>query len=594
MKKFFFNLLSSFVGAWIALVLFVVALVIVGVGMLGKVGSKSTAKITDKSVLVLNLEGEISETEPDVSALEVLQLINEGKDTRQTLQTIVNALEEGADNKSIKGLYIKCNGAEASPATLNVIRTALEKFKESKKPVYAYGDALTQGDYYVACAADSMFMNPQGMINLHGVYGITPYMKGLFDKFGITFDVFRVGTYKSAVEPYTMTEMSTPARAQLDTLYNEIWTTIKGGIAKSRKISASLPDTLINRDNITFCSGEFVKKSKLVDALCYERTMDERIAAAIGVDKKELNFVSASTLEAMWNAKKIGSVKNSIAVLYAVGAINDHADEGINFETIVPIINELAEDENVKGLVLRVNSPGGSAFGSEQIWEALEGFKKSGKPYAVSMGDYAASGGYYISCGAQRIFADPLTLTGSIGIFGLFPQLQGLVSGKLGVNMELVATNPSAVFPNPYKPMTDVQREAMQEYINRGYELFVNRCAQGRKMPVEKIKTVAQGRVWSGLHAKQIGLVDELGTLDDAIAWVKKEAGLKDFARINYPENSNTMQALMRQLNSVKAATLLTGNSEVYDFAAPFAPYLLNILHRSPIQARMVDLQIKM
>ncbi len=596
MKKFFFNLLSSFVGAWIAMVLFVGVLVVLGFAIVGRMGSQKSVQLSANSVLVLDLEGEISETEPDVSALEVLQLLREGKDTRQTLQSVVSALEEGAFNKSIKGLYIKCNGAVASPATLNAIRGAIIKFKESKKPVYAYGDMLTQGDYYVASVADSLFLNPQGMVMLHGVYGITPYYKGLLDKLGVSFEVFRVGTYKSAVEPFTMTEMSAPARAQLDTLYNEIWNTIKGGIAQSRKMPAGMPDTLINRDNVTFRGGDFVLKSKLVDALCYERTMDERIAKAIDVEKEDLNFISVSGLESVSGFKnlKASASKNQIAVLYAVGEIVDKSDEGIDFERLVPVITSLAEDDNVKGLVLRVNSPGGSAFGSEQIWEALEAFKKSGKPYAVSMGDYAASGGYYISCGAQRIFADPLTLTGSIGIFGMFPQLQGLVSGKLGVNMEVVATNPSAVFPNPFKPMDDSQRAAMQDYINRGYELFVGRCAAGRKMSVARIKEIAQGRVWSGWHAKQIGLVDELGTLDDAIAWVQKKADIENYSRVNYPVGEKTMQALMRQINSAGASLLFRNESGLQELAAPAAPYLLKLLRRSPVQARMIELQIRM
>lgn len=591
MKKFFFNLLSSFVGAWIALVLFTAVAVVLVFALIGSLSAGgSSTSITDKSVLVLNLEGEIDESEPDVSPLEMLQLVGTGRDTRQTLSTIETALAEGAADKHIKALYIKCKGASVSPATANAIRNAVVKFKKSKKPIYAYGAFYTQSDYYVATAADSIFLNPEGMVDLHGVYGVTPYFKGLLDKVGISFEIFRVGTYKSAVEPFMLTEMSAPARAQLDTLYTEMWTTLRQSIASARKVTPAAVDSLINRDYVTLRPSEFVMKARLVDALCYERTIDDRIASALGTEKKKISYVSTSEMASASSVSSLGSAssKNQVAVLYAVGDIADGAKDGINYEAIVPIVTELAEDDNVKALVLRVNSPGGSAFGSEQIWEALEAFKKTGKPYAVSMGDYAASGGYYISCGADRIFADPLTLTGSIGIFGMFPQVQGLVSGKLGVNMELVATNPAAVFPNPFAPITEPQRAAMQAYIEHGYALFTSRCAAGRKMSVARIRQIAEGRVWSGTHAKQIGLVDELGGLDAAIEWVAKKAKLDDnYTRVNYPQNDATWRTIMRQMESDGAAALLMRNYGIGGLNDATASIVLRLIGRSPVQARM-------
>ena len=328
----------------------------------------------------------------------------------------------------------------------------------------------------------------------------------------------------------------------------------------------------------------------MVDSLVYERTIDAKFAALTGQDVDDVNYVSTSTLVKQVPWSTAYDSKNRIAVLYAVGEINDVSQEGINYHNLVPIITELADDDNVKGMVLRVNSPGGSAFGSDQIGEALDYFQSKGKPLAVSMGAYAASGGYWISAGADKIFANPLTITGSIGIFGLIPNVKGLAD-KLGVNPQTVSTNPNAQFPNLTESMTDEMKGVMQQYVNRGYEDFVGRVAKGRKMTVPAVKRIAEGRVWDAVSAKRIGLVDSIGSLNDAIEWVASKAKILDKYNVAaYPEykpsfwdmlpsNLSSMTAMRRMLEPKPEEMMIMKMRE--------------LLRREKIQARMADIKIE-
>lgn len=525
LKKFFLNTLSSFVGTWVALVLFGIVSVIVTIGILARFqDSEPTGDVKKHSVLTLELQGQIIESEVPTS-LDYTSIVAGNIEKPQTLNVIVEGLKQAATNKDIDAVYIKCGAAVAPPATFNAIRDALIEFKKSGKKIYSYGDAFTLGTYYVASVSDKVYLNPYGEIAIQGLGSTSMFFKGLLDKLGVEFQVVKVGTFKSAVEPYISSEMSEPARAQLDTLFGSMWEFMKDGICKYRKeLTPSEIDSLVN-NGLMFSTAEEAVESGFVDALAYERSMDEKIADYINVDKKKLNYVSLSTLVGQVPWTDAYSSKNRIAVLYATGEIVDGASTGINYQKLVPIITELAEDDNVKGLVLRVNSPGGSAFGSDQIGEALDYFQSKNKPLAVSMGDYAASGGYWISCCADKIFADPLTITGSIGIFGLIPNVKSLTD-KLGINPQSVSTNPAANFPSLYKPMDSKQLSMMQKYVDNGYERFVNRVAKGRKMSPEKVKVIAEGRVWNAMKAKEIGLVDSLGSISDAIEWTAKKANI--------------------------------------------------------------------
>lgn len=590
LKKFFLNTLSSFVGAWIALILFGVVGVIVAVGLVvGMHGTEEVASVKKHSILTLELSGSIVESETP-SSINYTALMSGGIEKPQTLNVIVEGLKEGADNKNIDALYIKCGAALASPATLNAIREAVKEFKKTGKKVYAYGDVYTLGTYYVASVSDKIFLNPYGEIAIQGLGSTSMYLKGLFDKLGVEFQVVKVGTFKSAVEPYISTQMSEPARAQLDTLFSTMWDFMKDGICDNRKkLSGSEIDSLVN-NGLMFSTADFAAKSGFVDEVVYERVMDERLAKLIDVDKKKLNFVSPSTLIGQLPWTDAYSSKNNIAVLYATGEIVDGASTGINYQKLVPIITQLADDDKIKGLVLRVNSPGGSAFGSDQIGEALDYFQSKKKPLAVSMGDYAASGGYWISCGADRIFADPLTITGSIGIFGLIPNVKGL-SDKLGINPQSVSTNPAADFPTLFTPMDEKQLSIMQKYVETGYDRFIKRVATGRKMTEAKVRQIAEGRVWNAMKAKEIGLVDELGSLKDAIEWTAKKADIYSKYDVSvYPVYEPSFWDVI-SMGDIEAVRMMKAVSDG-DFDEAGMHIARKILSRSRILARMPEFEV--
>ncbi len=590
LKKFFLNTLSSFVGAWIALVLFGVVGVIMAVGLVvGMHGTDEVASVKKHSILTLELSGSIVESETP-SSINYTALMSGGIEKPQTLNVIVEGLKEGADNKNIDALYIKCGAALASPATFNAIREAVKEFKKTGKKVYAYGDVYTLGTYYVASVSDKIFLNPYGEIAIQGLGSTSMYLKGLFDKLGVEFQVVKVGTFKSAVEPYISTQMSEPARAQLDTLFSTMWDFMKDGICDNRKkLSGSEIDSLVN-NGLMFSTAEFAAESGFVDEVVYERVMDERLAKLIDVDKKKLNFVSPSTLIGQLPWTDAYSSKNNIAVLYATGEIVDGASTGINYQKLVPIITQLADDDKIKGLVLRVNSPGGSAFGSDQIGEALDYFQSKKKPLAVSMGDYAASGGYWISCGADRIFADPLTITGSIGIFGLIPNVKGL-SDKLGINPQSVSTNPAANFPTLFTPMDEKQLSIMQKYVETGYDRFIKRVATGRKMTEAKVRQIAEGRVWNAMKAKEIGLVDELGSLKDAIEWTAKKADIYSKYDVSvYPVYEPSFWDVI-SMGDIEAVRMMKAVSDG-DFDEAGMHIARKILSRSRILARMPEFEV--
>lgn len=593
LKKFFLNTLSSFVGAWLALVLVVVSSMILLFGMIGSgIASEmgDAEQLKSKSILTIDLSGAISERE-SATAPDLTSLVQGDLSKPQNLNVIVEALAEAARNRDITAVYLKCGALEASPAACYTIRRAVLKYKESKKPVYAYADTYTMGTYLIASAADRVYMNPQGMMEMQGMSSTVLYYKDLLDKLGVEFQVVKVGTFKSAVEPYIMNSMSDPARAQMDTLLGNMWGVIKKNISETRKgVTPEEIDSLVSKAYISFAPAKTSVEAGLVDSLVYERTINAKFATLTGQDVDDVNFVSPGTLvkQIPWSTA-YGS-KNRIAVLYAVGEINDVSQDGINYHNLVPIITELADDDNVKGMVLRVNSPGGSAFGSDQIGEALDYFQSKGKPLAVSMGAYAASGGYWISACADKIFANPLTITGSIGIFGLIPNVKGLAD-KLGVNPQTVSTNPNAQFPSLTESMTDEMKGVMQQYVNRGYEDFVGRVAKGRKMSVPAVKRIAEGRVWDAVSAKRIGLVDSIGSLNDAIEWVASKAKILDKYNVAaYPEykpsfwdmlpsNLSSMTAMRQMLEPKPEEMMIIKMRE--------------LLRRERIQARMADIKIE-
>lgn len=580
MKKFIYSFLGTMAGIWVSVILGTM-LIFLTIGVFATSSVNTTAvSVKDDSILHIKLEGVVVDRETPVA---IMDQIYGNTSVTVNLNQLVDAIYAAKDDKKIKGIFLDCHGASLGLAQAQTIIAALEEFKKSSKWIYSYADSYTQGDYYIATVADSLFINPIGMIDIHGLSSTTIYFKDFMDKLGIEAQVVKVGTYKSAVEPFILNEMSEANREQQNHFLANIWRYMNQEIAKRRPVSADSINAWADRFLFTQ-STEFYKKSHLVDGVKYRHQVLDMLASKTGKAEKPglISFGDyAGTVPSP--LKQAGRNKKNIAVLYALGDITENDTDGIASERLVPVILDLAKNDEIDGVVLRVNSGGGSAYASEQIWEAFEQFKKiSGKPFYVSMSDMAASGGYYISCGANKIYAEPLTLTGSIGIFGIIPNLKPLLKDKLGVNTATVSTN-SGAMPNLFEPMTPEQRGAMQNYVNTGYELFVSRCAKGRKRSVDQIKAIAEGRVWDGQSALKNGLVDKLGGLQDALADMTKELGGDRYCIKEYPDVKVKWWEMLLSLDTELESTVKTSDLAT---ASEYLKAFRNIRNLSPLQAR--------
>ena len=555
MKQFFKYVCATVVGIILVVVIITILSIMSLVGM-ASMGSV-TANVKDNSVLVIQLEGSINERSEENP---FGNLLGNAALTDQGLDDILQAIERAKTEPKVKGIYIESGTfAGAMPASLQAIRRALLDFKKEGKFIVAYGDVYTQGAYYLCSAADSVIVNPQGLIEWTGLSSSVTYYKDLLDKVGVDMQVVKVGTYKSAVEPFLLSEMSDANREQIETYDNEIWSEMTKAVSKSRGISEAKLNELAD-SMMLLREATLYKKEKLVDKLAYSDAVQQTIANMMKVDSPDdYNTITVKDLAGIANNEPKGFSGDVVAVYYAVGDIVDESTSEWNYEPeivgkkVIKDLQKLADDDDVKAVVLRVNSGGGSAYASEQIWHQVMNIKTQ-KPIVVSMGDMAASGGYYISCAADYIYAEPTTITGSIGIFGMFPNAGELLNDKLGVHFSTVKTNQFADFGDISRPFTEQERAIAQRYINKGYELFTRRCADGRKMKQDDIKKIGEGRVWTGIHAQQIGLVDELGGLDAAIAKAKKLAKLDEASVMNYPAKSTILEQLMEEMQGTSYA----------------------------------------
>ena len=504
-------------------------------------------EIEKNSVLLLDFNGALEERAEE----NPLASIMNGDIETYGLDEIIAAIKEAKANKDIKGIYLQAGVVEsASSASLEEIRSELESFKESGKFVVAYGDQYSQGLYYLATVADKVILNPQGSISWHGLASTPIFYKDLLEKVGVEMQVFKVGTYKSAVEPFIATEMSDANREQISELLASTWDELLTAVSASRNVPKETLNEYADRF-MDFCPAQEYVECGMADTLLYKDGVLDYLKSLTGVAADdELNLV---TMEVMRNRLKENSMleeaagKSKIAVYYAFGEIDGSTsslEEGINSKKVIKELRELREDDDVKAVVLRVNSPGGSAYGSEQIWREVT-LLKAAKPVVVSMGDYAASGGYYISCAADCIVANKTTLTGSIGIFGMFPTAEKLLKDKVGLDFDVVKTNRMADFGEMSRSFRPEEAAVLQEYINNGYALFLKRCADGRGVTVDDIAKIAEGRVWTGSKAKEIGLVDELGDLDKAVEIAAQKAGLARYCVKAYPESIDFIEKLM-------------------------------------------------
>lgn len=562
MKDFLKFTLATVTGIIISsVVLFFISILVV-FSMVSS--SESETQVRKNSVMMLDLNDTLTERSQE-NPLDFLM-----KEDYKTygLDDILSSIRKAKENEDIKGIYIQATSLGAGFASLEEIRDALKDFKESGKFIVAYGDTYTQNLYYLSSVADKVLLNPQGMLEWRGLAATPMFFKDLLEKIGVEMQIFKVGTYKSAVEPFISTEMSPANREQVNVYLSSIWGQITSSVAESRNLSVEALNKEADRMLMFYPAEESVKNG-LVDTLIYKNDVRDYLKNMVGIDKDDNMPVLG--IQDMINVKKNvprDKSGNVIAVYYAYGEIDGGSsastDEGINSEKVIKDLRKLKDDENVKAVVLRVNSPGGSAYGSEQIWYAVNQLKKE-KPVIVSMGDYAASGGYYIACNADTIVAEPTTLTGSIGIFGMMPNAKGLTE-KLGVNFDVVKTNPYADFGNLTRPMNDGEKGLMQMYVNKGYELFLTRCSDGRGISMEELDKIAQGRVWTGSTAKELGLVDELGGLDKALEIAIAKAGVDAYTVMNYPKKEGFLESLMNTNpgNYIKARMLNGKMNDVY------------------------------
>lgn len=555
------------------------------VSMAGMIASEGmSSPIEKKSVLRITLKGSITERAGEENPLSKLG----GETTQQiALDQALQALEKAAKNDKIEGIYMEGGILSAYPAEVQELRQALLKFKKSGKWIIAYADTYSRSAYYLCSVADKVYLNPIGMLDWSGLSSNPMFFTGLMKKLGIKMQVFKVGTYKSAVEPYIAEQMSDANREQVSSYQQSIWNNMLKDVAKSRKTTAEALNSLA--DSLTILSGpEASVKGGLVDKLCYQDEVKKILKNKAKMEEDEsLRFVSIS--DVALSEELNDKVDDEIAVYYAYGEIKEDITGGFAQESAITSkqmtkdLQELREDDDVKAVVLRVNSPGGSAYASEQIWREVQLLSKE-KPVIVSMGALAASGGYYISCGANKIFAEPTTLTGSIGIFGMIPDATELLTDKLGLSFDVVKTNAHSDFGAMGRPLNESECRLMQAYINQGYELFTGRVAQGRKMSQDSVKAVAEGRVWTGEQAMKIGLVDKLGNLNDAIAAAAKAAKIEKYSVGRYPEPAPWFASLLQE----KKADYMDSQmrSALGEFYPAFS-LIRNLKNQDAIQARM-------
>ncbi len=583
MKDFLKYVLATITGIIVLGLIMGIFFVISLVGLAAS--SASTVPVEKNSVFTFMLSGQVDERVQEDFVAQLSGQVSEN----MGLDDIVTSIKKAKENEDIKGIYIEAGLFSVdAPATAHAIREALLDFKKSGKWIIAYGDSYTQTEYYICSVADKIYMNPQGMVDWHGLAANPYFLKDFLAKFGVKYQLCKVGKYKSAPEMMTADKMSEPNREQVTAYMTGIWKVMLKDVSDSRKIPVDSLNAYADRF-VALAEQSDLVKMKLVDKLMYTDEVKGEIKKLLKIDADE--DINQLSLSDMINVKGVKEKGDEIAVYYAYGDIVDSETESliqqehsIVANTVCKDLEKLANDDDVKAVVLRVNSPGGSAYASEQIWHAVQ-MLKAKKPVVVSMGGYAASGGYYISCGANYIYSEPTTVTGSIGIFGMFLDASGLLTEKLGVKFDEVKTNKHAAFGTMARPFNEEEMALLDQYIGRGYELFRKRVADGRKLSVDAVEEIAQGRVWLGNDALGIKLVDAIGSMDDAVKKAAQLAKLSEYKTKGYPEPTDWFTQLLDMtskssyLDEQMRATL----GEYYE---PFR-YVKNINKQNAIQARL-------
>ncbi len=584
MKDFFKNVLATAVG--VLLVGFITGFFMV-VSLVGMALSQSeTAPVADNSVLVLRLTGSLSERAND----DVLASMFGDRIPKLGLATMTEAIRQAKESDKVKGIYIEAGAfAPDSYASLAAIRRELEEFRKAGKWIVAYGDSYTQGAYYLASVADKVYLNPQGQVDWHGLGSEPVFVKDLLAKLNVRMQVAKVGTYKSATEMFTGEKMSDADRQQTTAYLTGIWQNVVSAVGKSRSLTAQQLNAYAD-SLVSLAAPQDYVRMRMVDGLLYTDQVRQAVKKKMGLSPDdEIPQVSMSDLLAAGPEDKKG---DEIAIYYAVGDIVDGVvampsrESVIDAQKVCADLQDLAKDKDVKAVVLRVNSPGGSAYASEQIWHQVMELKKV-KPVVVSMGSYAASGGYYISCPANWIVAEPNTLTGSIGIFGMFPDVSGLLREKLGLKFDEVKTNKYALFGTRSRPFTADELSHLESYIDRGYKLFRQRVADGRRLKVDQVEQVAQGHVWLGQDALRIGLVDQLGGVEVALRKAAQLAKLTQWHSSAYPVLPDYLSQLLDLPGAARGNYL--DEQMRQSLGAYYEPFALirDLQAQNPLQARL-------
>lgn len=585
MKDFIKNVLATMVGMF---GFFIVMGVIGMMSIIGMIASGNAAQNVEKnSVFVLNLSGTISEqgSENPLSMFTGDNSLNSG------LNDILSSIKKAKANDDIKGIYIEAGALAANYATLQEIRNALDDFRKSGKWIVAYGDFYTQGAYYVASVADKVYINPKGIVDWHGIGAQTMFYKDFMAKFGVKWEVVKVGTFKSATETFTEEKMSDANRLQTKTFIDGTWCNVCDAVSKSRGISVDSLNSYAD-SYLALQATETLVKAKMVDGMMYGDQVKDAVKKMMKLEKDD--DIAQLTLNDMLNVKDEKVEGSEIAVYYAEGDIVQDPKAATMFgnnnyiasRKVCKDLEDLMNDDDVKAVVVRINSGGGDAYASEQMWHQMSELRKV-KPVVVSMGDYAASGAYYMSAPASWIVAQPNTLTGSIGIFAVIPDLSGLVTTKLGVRFDEVKTNRNSTFGNLMaRPFNAEEKAMLQASVNRGYSLFRQRVADGRRLPVESVEKIAQGRVWLATDALNIKLVDQLGGIDDAVKKAAELAKLKDYYTSDYPAAASWMDNLLNSMSSSGTYLDEQLRQTLGDFYQPFT-MLRSIDKREAIQARI-------
>lgn len=579
MKDFFKSVLATLVALF--LYSFVFFILFAGIaGMVAAFGDK-TAPVKPNSVLHLSFKSEITDRATGNISLTSL---TSGLRTGIGLNDILECISRAKTDDNIKCIFIDNSDINANLATIAEIRTAVADFKQSGKPVYAYADNLSQGIYYLASVADKIELNPTGEMLLKGLQAQVMFYKGALDKLGVEVQVFRHGKFKSAVEPYILSGMSAENRMQYQAMLDAMWRVYLQNIAESRGIDAAqlnrIADSGLSHD------PQAAKQFGLIDEVAYRDDVLSELAQLTGAENiDKLNLISIGKYA---KAKPFALLSdNKIAVVYASGEINQqssgYGEQEITEKPYVEALREVRADSSIKAVVLRVNSPGGSAQVSDNIWHEVE-LTKQVKPVVVSMGDYAASGGYYISCPASYIVANEYTLTGSIGVFGLTLNIQKLMGNKLGINTEVVKTNKMSDFGNAYRAVTPAEREILQSSVEKIYSTFVNRVSNGRNLLPESVDSIGQGRVWCGVDALRLHLIDAYGGLTDAISIAAEMSGTENYSLVDYPKQEEGFEAMMKMLTEEMTTRKIS--RELGEFAES-AKFIKNLIGSQGVQARM-------